>query len=622
VAGTAVLIAVLGMIAGQSAHNRALADPPPDAPYSKVAYFDQWSIYGNSYFVKNLDASGAAAKLDVLQYAFEGIDDANLTCHENSWDSTGIHTADHRAGDPYADYQKSFDASNSVDGTVDAWGPTLKGNFNQLKQLKAKHPSLKVLISIGGATYSTHFAAAAATDAARKKFVKSCIDLFIKGDLPVEPDGQIPGDPTGGVGAAAGIFDGFDLDWEFPSNTTEKTNFTLLLKEFRDELTAYTAGTSGTSYLLSAALPPGQDKIKNIETDQIAQYLDFADLMTYDLHGGWDTAGPTNFQSPLHDSSGDPSDAVPPGSAKYNVDTTIAAWTDGLPDYGIPGGFPAAKLNLGIPFYWRGWTGVEAGPNHGLYQPASGPSPAFPFSQGAGVAFWKELKTAGLTDNPADNFYDPTTQSSWIYDGTNFYTGDTPSSIAAKRAYLASKGLGGAVAYALEMDDVSGTLINAVLSSTAGDNTQASVQVGGGARTLVPPPAVSFAGLLSGTDVDITATQPIGVDDNTGTGAGWHVTLTATTFTHDSYTLPGTALTDTGVAGDCDPSITCTPARSVGVNYPLVISAGNTVTIMNAAQDSGMANQTWVHTMNLHVPRDAHVGVYTSTWTYSLVSTP
>ncbi|MGW7311599.1 fibronectin type III domain-containing protein, partial [Streptomyces sp. NPDC054835] len=46
----------------------------------KVGYFAQWGIYGRQYFVKNLDTSGAAASLDVVNYSFENIDPVNLTC--------------------------------------------------------------------------------------------------------------------------------------------------------------------------------------------------------------------------------------------------------------------------------------------------------------------------------------------------------------------------------------------------------------------------------------------------------------------------------------------------------------------------------------------------------------
>ena len=76
---------------------------------------------------------------------------------------------------------------------------------------------------------------AAATDASRKKFVSSCIDMFIKGTLPVI-------DGRGGTGSAAGVFDGFDLDWEWPGSTSglegnyvdpvnDKANFAALVHE-------------------------------------------------------------------------------------------------------------------------------------------------------------------------------------------------------------------------------------------------------------------------------------------------------------------------------------------------------------------------------------------------------
>ncbi len=97
--------------------------------------------------------------------------------------------------------------------------------------------------------------------------------------------------------------------------------------------------------------------------------------MTYDMHGAFEP-NQTNNQSPIYQNPSDPSANIPPGSKKYSIDTAITAWTTGLPEYGIPGGFPANKLTMGIPFYYRGWSGVSAGSTHGLYQSASGPSAA------------------------------------------------------------------------------------------------------------------------------------------------------------------------------------------------------------------------------------------------------
>lgn len=461
-------------------------------PYQKIAYFDQWSIYGNAYYPANIATSGAAAQLTTIIYDFENIDPTNLTCFEAIKASDSTNESDPNAGDgagdAFADYQKSY-TSGSVDGTSDAYSQPIKGNFNQLRELKVKYPDLKILLSIGGWTYSKYFSNVAASASSRQKFVSSCIDMFLKGNLPT----GISGDPSGGTASASGIFDGFDIDWEYPGaaghtgnhyGSQDKANYTLLLQEFRNELDSY-GGSIGKHFLLTAAVSSGQDKIAQIQTDQIGNYLDYADVMTYDMHGGFEATGPANFQDPLHNSPNDPSTVIVPGNEKYNIDTAIKAWTAGLSDYSIPGGFPASKLVMGFPFYYRGWTGVAAGSNHGLYQTATGPSAAFSYSQTAGIADYKELASAGLTSNSGDNFFDSTTQASWIYDGNNFYTGDTPQAIAAKTAYIKSNGMAGAMMFSLDAEDAGDTLLNAIASGLTGSSGS------GPGTTPTPNPTVT-----------------------------------------------------------------------------------------------------------------------------------
>ena len=177
----------------------------------KFAYFTQWGIYANAFYPKNLDTEGIAGKLDYLVYAFENIDPTNKTCFEAdsaaSQDENNPNAGD-GAGDSFADYGKSYGADISVDGVADTFNQPIVGNFNQLKKLKAKYPNLKILVSIGGWTYSKYFSDAAATDASRKKFVSSCIDMFIKGNLPLAQRLRRRG-------YRAGIFDGVDIDWEY-----------------------------------------------------------------------------------------------------------------------------------------------------------------------------------------------------------------------------------------------------------------------------------------------------------------------------------------------------------------------------------------------------------------------
>src|SRR5215475_2959201 len=170
-----VTVPALAQVNGRDAHDQA-----------KVVggYFEEWSIYYAGYNVANLQQNRVADKLTHLTYAFGGVTAAGCTI-----------------ADSWADYQSPF--LPSVTGAPYA-GP-LYGNFAALQQLKQLHPNLKVLISLGGASASatSAFAIAAATAEGRRAFAASCIDLFINGNI------------APGI-SAAGIFDGIDLDWEFP----------------------------------------------------------------------------------------------------------------------------------------------------------------------------------------------------------------------------------------------------------------------------------------------------------------------------------------------------------------------------------------------------------------------
>ena len=394
-----------------------------------IGYFAQWGIYGRNYHVKNVDSSGSAAKLTHINYAFGNV--RNNRCEVGHYQPTNPDTGE--GGDPFADYAKTYEASASVSGQADNWDQPLRGSWNQLKQLKAKHPGIKVLISLGGWTYSRGFSEAAKPEN-RSAFVASCIDAYIRGNLPIY-------DNAGGPGAAVGVFDGIDIDWEYPvacgmgcGIPEDNANFSALMAEFRHQLDAVRPGL-----LLTAAVGAGIDKIRETDPASYHPYLDYINVMTYDFHGAW--ANQTNHQSGLFHSPNDPSTG---DIASYNSNDAIEAF--------LSRGVPAAKLNLGIGFYGRGWTNV---PNidNGLYQSGSPAAGTYE----AGIEDWKVLKKLGWP-----TYTDPLAGATWLYNGTTFWSVDTPELITEKMGYVKALGLGGAFIWEFSGDDAQGTLINSV----------------------------------------------------------------------------------------------------------------------------------------------------------------
>jgi chitinase len=432
------------------------ADPVGDGGHATVGYFVQWGIYGRQYFVKNLDTSGAAAKLDVVNYAFGNVDPVNLTCLNGVTKGVSGNPQDPNegdgAGDAEADYGRAFAASQSVDGVADdGWGK-LRGNFNQLKKLKAKHPHLKVVISLGGWTYSKYFSDVAATDASRKKFVKSCIDLYIKGDLPAY-------NGAGGAGVAAGTFDGIDLDWEWPGSpdghpgnhwsTADKANNTALIAEFRKQLDAL----GGEHKLLTAFTPADPKKIDaGWDLSKIFGDLDFANVQGYDFHG----AGSDNSWEPNrtgHQANLYP-DAQSPYANDFSIDGAVKAYTTA--------GVSPRKLTIGFPFYGRGWKEVAAGGVNGEWQSANGAAPG-QFAEEAGTRGYQNLVT-GVPNLTV--VHDTQSVATYGYQGAGgqWWSFDDTWSIGQKAAYIKSKGLLGGMIWEMSGDTPGGALLGALHS--------------------------------------------------------------------------------------------------------------------------------------------------------------
>ena len=397
------------LLVPQQARPAVAGETADDDHHARVVggYFEEWSIYFAGFNIANLQANGVADKLTHLTYAF-----GNAT-------PTGCAIAD-----SWADYQSPY--LPSVSGAPYP-GP-LYGNFAALQQLKQLHPNLKVLISLAGAG---GFAAAASTASGREAFVASCIDLFINGHL------------AEGI-SAAGVFDGVDIDWEFPA-ASDTANATLLIEEFRKQLNAL-GKTNKKHYLLTMFGPAGQQNFSNIQLAAVATQLDFYNVQGYDFHGTWETS--TNHASPLFDDKQDPV-----RDQNFYIDYTISAY--------LEAGVPPSKLLLGIPIYARGWTGVPSA-NNGLYEASTGPAPFPPadYLQTPGVITY--LTLTGLTG--FTRYFDYKRIAVWLYDPNTqtFWSYDDPVTVRLKTAYVRTRvegGLGGTFVWTLKDDHTNGTIV-------------------------------------------------------------------------------------------------------------------------------------------------------------------
>ena len=288
-----------------------------------------------------------------------------------------------------------------------------EAHFARLAALKAKHPHLRLVASVGGWTRSNHFSDMAASAAMRANFVGSVLAFLRHYD-----------------------FDGIDIDWEYPGaigvpcekpltcdRPEDKRNFVTLARELRAALDA-AAATDRKRYLVTIAAGNDRSFLFDGTSSQwmadLAASLDWVNLMTYDYHGTWEKQA--NHLAPL---LRDPADPV-----GTNVDASVTMYLDA--------GVPARKLTLGIPFYAKGWLGCAPGPNgDGLYQPCTAAieEPAEPPR-----TFMRHWNAAARV--PYD--YDAASRT--------FVTYDDAESIRGKIDYLKRRGLLGAMYWEIAQD--------------------------------------------------------------------------------------------------------------------------------------------------------------------------
>lgn len=299
-------------------------------------------------------------------------------------------------------------------------------HIKRIATIKRRFPNLKVNISIGG-WGAEGFSDAVLNADSRNKFATNIINFIQQYGL-----------------------DGVDFDWEYPgsalggikSRTQDAENFYAFLKVLREKL-----ASCSDEYEISAAIAGDPSLLTSLisgEKLSIAEYLDYLNVMTYDLRGSWTNI--TGHQTNLY-----PYEAM---EGELSIDTTVK--------YLIANQVPANKIVIGSAAYSRNWLEVD--------KEARSPVGALAKEKGIQTTPYQKIDQL-IAQKPKNYFWDAQASAPYYFDKQVFMSFDDKKSMKNKAMYAKEHHLGGLMLWELSLDPQN-QLILAAANALRGDGRE------------------------------------------------------------------------------------------------------------------------------------------------------
>jgi chitinase len=298
--------------------------------------------------------------------------------------------------------------------------------FSQFTAVKKSNPGLKTVIALGGWTFNDNgtatqpvFSDMVSSSASRAKFIKKLFAFMRQY-----------------------AFDGVDFDWEYPGATDrggrpdDGKNFVTFLKEL-DEANK----KQPMHYVVSFTVPTSFWYLRHFDLKAV-DYVDFVNVMSYDLHGIWDSTNPIGNKIYGHSNLTE---------IRLALDLF---WRNSV---------KPAKLNLGLGFYGRSFQLS----NSACYQPGcsfkGGAAPG-PCSANSGTLTYKEIQ-AIIKQHKIKPYHDKEAAVKYItWNNDQWVSYDDKETFKAKIDFANKQGLGGLLIWAIDQDTDDLEALNAVVS--------------------------------------------------------------------------------------------------------------------------------------------------------------